>query len=376
MEARTSSFLDVPDGTDSHACFYRAIVANLADAVTIVDDSGLVLFSSPSIGDVIEQSPAGPTGRSVFELVHPDDLNQVRSAFEEVMRRTGEQSAPIEFRCRTRSGEWQTLESVGRRCMTADGRVLVLVQSRNTSERRAREDRRAQAESLEAVATVSRAIAGDFNDLLSVLIRRVGLLESATSPAVRDEARSMRTAIDRARVLFDQLLVFSNVEGAGAGESSDVNQAMETLSGSIEQMSGPNIEITYLLGAASSRVAVASGSLEQLLIALVVYARGAMPYGGRLTIVTRNTSVAPSTDTPSVRRIGESLVIEITFSGINVVADARRRILKPEVSAEGMELGLHTVFGIAQRAGGHVAIDSDVSAGTTIRVLLPVRRGV
>lgn len=332
----------------------------------------MILFSSPAADAIIRDHSSGLASRSLFDLVHPEDIEHVRRLLDDALR-TG-LSGAIEHR-RNRSGEWQTLESIGRRFEIAGNRPAVLVETRNTSDRKALEERRTEAAALETAATVSKAIAGDFNDLLGVLIRRVGRLEGSGSAEVRDEARAMRASIDRARVLFDQLLVFSDVGVLRATESSDVNQTMEGLSDSIEDLAGGDIQITYLLGAESPRAGLPAGSLEQMLIALVAYARGAMPGGGRLTIATRNAAVAPSAVTPSATRIAESLVIEITFSGIVAVADAHGRILKPELTAEHMSVGLHTVFRIAQKAGGHVAIDSEANAGTTIRVLLPVYRG-
>ena len=44
-------------------------------------------------------------------------------------------------------------------------------------------------------------------------------------------------------------------------------------------------------------------------------------------------------------------------------ADARTRAFEPAFTARAAELGLHTVLGIVRRAGGRVAIDSEVNTG-------------
>ena len=368
---RTILLPDSLDGTDSHDCFYRSLVDQMPDPVTVVDDAGTILFASPSSERLSGRPPQERLGRSIFKLVHPDDVDTVRKSFDAVIR-SGEQSPSIEYRCRHRDADWRTLESVMRRCLDDTGAMAVLIQCRDATERKTREDRRMQAEKLEAVSLASGAIARDFSDLLSVLTRHVGVLERSRPAAVRADALAMRKAIDGAKVLVDQLLAFSQLDEVSEPASIDLNEVVEEMAEHFERLAGPGIDITYLLGATAAAISLSRSTLEQVLSMLVEHARDAMPSGGRLSILTRNTNIGLSSDLASANRIAEHLVLEIADTGIGMSAETKARIFEPSFTAEGIELGLHSVLTIVRRGGGSVAIDSGVNRGTTVRVLLPV----
>jgi PAS domain S-box-containing protein len=359
------------NGSDAHECFYRGIVDQMVDLVTITDSAGTVLFTSNSNDRVLGRQPYDRVGRSAFEFIHPADITKVREAFDEVVR-SGTPSELIEYRCRHRDGDWRTLESRAGRGLDDSGTLVVLIQTRDVTDRRAREGRQTSEDMLKAVADVSGSIARDFNDQLVILARHVGVLESARSAAVRSDAMFMRAAIDRASVLVSQLLTFSRLDDVRPAESTDVNRTLEEMAAALERIGGHGVEVTYLLGATAPQVTLGRTALEQVLVGLVAHARGTMPDGGKLTILTRNTAVPRATESSSASRTHEQVEIEITDTGVGMSPDVKSKIFEPAVTPEGAELGLHTVWAIVHRAGGRLALDSEVQRGTTVRVQLPV----
>ncbi len=93
------------------------------------------------------------------------------------------------------------------------------------------------------------------------------------------------------------------------------------------------------------------GQLEQLIMNLVVNAREAMPSGGRLCLRTRASTLADD-------------------------AAALLEVFEPffTTKAEGTGLGLATVYGIVQQAGGSMEVSSQPGRGTTFSIRLPVVR--
>ena len=67
------------DGTDSHHCFFRALVDQMPDLISVVDDTGTILFTSSSSEPLLGRAPGERVGRSVFEFVHPDDVEGLRA---------------------------------------------------------------------------------------------------------------------------------------------------------------------------------------------------------------------------------------------------------------------------------------------------------
>jgi signal transduction histidine kinase/ActR/RegA family two-component response regulator/PAS domain-containing protein len=102
--------------------------------------------------------------------------------------------------------------------------------------------------------------------------------------------------------------------------------------------------------------------VREALINLIFNAVDAMPAGGRLVIRTR----------PAAR---EHVSVEVIDSGIGMDEETRRRCLEPFFTTKGERgtgLGLAMVYGVMQRLGGEVEIDSAPDAGTTVRLSFAV----
>lgn len=71
---------------------YRLLADNIADVVILLDRVGNFVFVSHSVEFVLGLKPQDLIGRSCFELVHPDDLDAVKSASARLTNRTTTQN--------------------------------------------------------------------------------------------------------------------------------------------------------------------------------------------------------------------------------------------------------------------------------------------
>src|SRR5205814_541509 len=92
---------------------FRTLIEHTSDIITIVDESGVILYGSPSVERVLGYAPGDLVGRVGRELVHPDDQAHVlearRAAFDDPLTL----QRGVEFRCRHKDGSWRTLEALG-----------------------------------------------------------------------------------------------------------------------------------------------------------------------------------------------------------------------------------------------------------------------
>jgi CheY-like chemotaxis protein len=89
-----------------------------------------------------------------------------------------------------------------------------------------------------------------------------------------------------------------------------------------------------------------------------------MPAGGTLRIAT------------GLDEAGGAVEIRISDTGVGMTEEVRRRCLEPFFTTKGDRgtgLGLAMVYGIVQRHGGSIDIESEVGRGTTFIIRLPVR---
>ena len=357
-----------------HHCFYRVLAEAALDIVTVVDEFGTIVYKSPSTERHLGYRPHETVGRNVFEFIHQDDIPRVRATFDECRESDGA-SPPIECRYRHADGLWRTLDSVGRFQPDGSGGRIGIIHSRDVGARKVLEAQVRQAQKMEAVGLSTGAIAHDFNNMLVVIAGYTALLANDPSRTVREFAREMRMATDRATELTSQLLSFSR-----AAESdnpvSDVNGVIADFRPILDRMVGRDVHVSYALEAAPATVRVARSALDQVLINLAVNARDAMPAGGELTVTTSNEWRPRGGDHAATCPLAEFVVIRITDTGVGMAEGTKARIFEPffttKAPGRGTGIGLQTVHGIVTQAGGRIDVISAPGAGTTFRVLLPV----
>jgi CheY-like chemotaxis protein len=138
---------------------------------------------------------------------------------------------------------------------------------------------------------------------------------------------------------------------------------------------GQQIQLVTSIAPRLPRILMDSAQLQQILMNLVVNARDAMPNGGRVDL--RVSSVDIDADRANARAIGPGryVAIEVADSGGGIPPNVLARIFEPYFSTKargkGTGLGLATVHGIVQHAGGDIIVDSTLGHGSTFRIFLP-----
>ncbi|MBP7736089.1 MAG: PAS domain S-box protein [Spirochaetes bacterium] len=87
---------------------FRALIQNLQEMVVIMDAEGVVLFENPSTMKILGQSLFG---KSVFDYIHPDDVESTRMAYLQVLDRTNDEN-PHLFRVRHANGSWLYMDAI------------------------------------------------------------------------------------------------------------------------------------------------------------------------------------------------------------------------------------------------------------------------
>jgi len=92
--------------------YFRSLIENAMDVVTITDSEGTFLYTSPSLKRILGYGPADLIGRNGFNFMHPDEKDQIQNAFKE---NKSEKATPVmEFRFRHNDGHWCTLETISK----------------------------------------------------------------------------------------------------------------------------------------------------------------------------------------------------------------------------------------------------------------------
>ena len=234
------------------------------------------------------------------------------------------------------------------------------------------------AQKMEALGRLAGGVAHDFNNLLTVIFGSLELAMTtlpAATPA-HEDLLEVNKAAQRASDLTRQLLAFSRKQVL-APRAVRLDELLEGMHRMLQRVLGEHIAIEVMGDPDLGWVVGDPGQLEQVVANLCVNARDAMPDGGTVKLVTRNTSGAEFGGPARFAHGAVELVVSDT--GVGMSAEVRERIFEPffttKEHGKGTGLGLSTVFGIVSQAGGAIDVRSAPGCGTTFRIVLPRGEG-
>jgi PAS domain S-box-containing protein len=358
----------------------RSILVTAPDVVMTVDRDGTILFINRTLPPL---SPEQVVGTNCFDYVLPESRGRVRDALDRVFndRELDEyevQSPPGP----TGERGWSSVRAgplvEGGRVVAATLCATDVTRRKEHELREARlQEQLRQAQKLESIGRLAGGVAHDFNNLLTSIM---GYSEMATealperSPALEHLA-AMAEAARRGAALTQQLLAFARkkIVRPEVVVLDDVLQGMAPL---LRRLVGENIEVELALAGDRGAVNIDVGSLEQVIMNLVVNAKDAIVGAGRIVLETRNVRLdeAYCHEHPEAAP-GEHVVLAVRDTGSGMTDDVASRIFEPFFTTKpvgaGSGLGLAMCDGIVRQAGGSISVQSAPDVGTTFRVHLP-----
>jgi len=196
----------------------RLIVRNVSDLLFSIDKNGRVGFVSPSANAILGRTPADIVGKTVAEMIHPDDVEQVLVASAEVP--PGESTASIPYRIRKGDDTWLPMEARAANLLDDPELEAWVVTARDVTEqiesRRQLEAARDAAEAAtraksELLANVSHEIRTPMNAILGM----TGL--SLATDVTEEQREYLTTVLSSAESLLTIINVLLDLARAEAG---------------------------------------------------------------------------------------------------------------------------------------------------------------
>ena len=355
---------------------FRALVEHSSDALLLVDIEGRIQYMTPSSSRHVVWKPDEVHGRSIFDILHPDDRPAVASATSDALTSPG-QSTTLEVRVRQPGGSVRTMEAIVANHLDDPSVGSLVVTARDITERRRLEDQLRHAQKMEAVGELAGGIAHDFTNLLTAILGYCNLVleDMPQDDPRRHDLEEIRAAGERATSLTNQLLAFARRQVLQP-QVVDVNLLVKQLQRLLRRIVTRNVELDAVLDTDLAMVKVDPTSIEQVLVNLAVHACDTMPDGGRLTIETSNVVIGVDDGgTPDDPPPGRYVLLAVCDNGAGMDAETRARIFEPFFTTVDQSkrsgLGLATVYGIVKQNGGYVSVESEPGAGTAFKVFLP-----
>jgi len=243
---------------------------------------------------------------------------------------------------------------------------------RKTEELKKAQSQLIQIEKMASLGKLSASVAHELNNPLEGILTYAKLIAkrlrnrkelSEIMQEMLDDIELIISETERAGNIVKNLLLFSRKQ-VGEFETFPIHQIVDKATRLVQhhlKISKVELETNY----PSEEVGLYcnANQVQQALIALFVNAVEAMPDGGTLSV--------------KVEKKGEEgdIVLKISDTGMGIPEEDIPHIFEPfftkKKEGKGVGLGLSIVYGIIERHGGQITVDSELGVGTTFTIVFP-----
>ena len=220
------------------------------------------------------------------------------------------------------------------RSLVREGQMVVLVSSRDITDRKRAESERehlqlqlAQAQKMESIGRLAGGVAHDFNNLLNVILGYSGLVLRGLKRGepVTKSLTEIQKAAERAADLTRQLLAFSRRQTLQP-KALGLNSAIAGCEKMLRRIIGEDIDLVIIPGSGLGLAKADPGQLDQILMNLAVNSRDAMPHGGKLIVETANVELdqADIRVNPEVKQ-GSYVMLAVRDTGLGMDKETQGR---------------------------------------------------
>jgi len=352
------------------------------DLLGALNSQGYFETSNPAWQTVLGWTEAEVANMSIFELLHPEDVEHTRAGFE--LTQVGQPAICFVNRYRCKDGSYKHISWVG---IPEEGYVYCTGRD-VTAERAAQLELAAahealrQAQKMEAFGQLTGGIAHDFNNLLTGILGSLALvrrrLEANHTHDVPRLLDAATTSAQRATALTHRLLAFARRQSLDI-RPNDVNRLVASMEDLLNRTLGERVELRCMLADRAWPALTDANQLESALLNLAINARDAMPQGGRLTVETVNVELDEAYAALHEEvQSGDYIALSVSDTGVGMSAETLSKAVDPFFTTkpvgEGTGLGLSVIYGFMKQSGGHLRLYSELGQGTTVTLYLPRAR--
>ncbi len=353
------------------------IINSTPDAMVAMNAQGRITEWNQAAVELFGYPVHEAVGRLLGELIVPEHLHDI---LDQVMRShvPGTPSRvinhTIEVQARRANGEVFPAELAVKE-VSIHGVHEYVGLIRDLSERKLFEEKRSEAQKLEAIGQLTGGLAHDFNNLLGIVIANLDYLDLHKLRA--DDANHARSALDaalRASRVTRSLMAVARRQTLET-RSTELNSQLGELAPLMATTVGKHVRLETRLSRSPLWVSMDRTGFTNAIINLLINARDALQGCSDSCVIVSSSEVALSEgelDLPA----GDYACVSVRDNGSGIPEHNLKHVLEPFFTTKerghGTGLGLPMVYGFARQLNGTVQIQSEEGKGTTVSLYLPI----
>ena len=337
----------VAAGTRRMLCYTLLAIA-IISSLSVIFTWRVVNRPLKTLGDGTERLAAGRLGYQLDVRSH-DEISDLARSFNTMSRQLKDAREEIT--------EW--------------GRTLEERVDQKTEELNRAHDQMLRVEKMASIGKLAAIVAHEINNPLAGILTYAKLLKkqfARENDKKYDEAIASLDLIEsesrRCGEIIRNLLNFARATSMNH-EPADLNAVIGRCVRLVQhQLELQNIQLHLELAQTLPAVRCDPGQIEQVILALVMNAVGAMPKGGNLSLRSRKADAAPQVQ------------IEVQDDGAGIPLELMSQMFEPFFTTKerghGLGLGLAISRMIVERHQGRIDVESELGRGTRFTITLPL----
>ena len=358
----------------------EALIRYSADSLTVLDNSGFVVYESDPSLRFHAGSPEARRVQPWWACAHPDEREELKASFEAFLDQ-GELSTPLQYRVEHRDGTWHWVRT--RLSRQVDHPLIqgIIASTQDVTLLKKLEDISQSQRRYESMAAALGGVTHTFSNLLmGIQTTNNTIIKNSPLDAFGTEhLLKVQEAIAKASSLLRQMRDFAGNPVLFV-KSLDVNEVIRALGSTLEGLLQPGQTLIYELDDRMLPVEADRKLLEQILVALVTNAGDALEGGtGLVTVRTSIGLPGPGgVDDDTWVEKGETdprtcTVLTVQDTGCGMTPGLVQKIFDPFFTTrfQGQGMGLPSVLGIVRAHHGGVRVLSSLGRGSCFQVCFP-----
>ena len=336
------------------------ILENTTDGFLALDSDWKCIYVNPKAASLLDCSRDELLGESFWKKFPKVQGSLIESDF----RRKMAEGNAVEFEATDVTGNrWFEVHAYP----SGQG---ISVFFRDINRRKTTEEERLKTSKLESLGTLAAGIAHDLNNILTVISGNIGLAQfgAGDSTAYLPSLAKAGKAAEYAAHLSNQLLTFAK----GSMPYKQVSAVSDLLAQACEfALHGSNLRAEVDIAPDLAKAEVDVNQIKQVVNALILNARDAMPFGGMVRVEAKNHDIRAG-DNASLPT-GHYIKVAISDHGEGITPQVAAKMFDPYFTTKSLAsgLGLSISQSIIKKHGGLLHLESTSADGSTFAFYLP-----
>jgi len=350
---------------------FRSIVDNSADGIITINEQGLIQSFNPAAENLFGYTPAEVISQNV-KMLMPEPYHSKHDSYLQRYISTGIGhiiGTGLQRNVRGLRSDGTTFPmelAVGERRIGEQRMFIGIL--RDVTKRIKIEMDLKESYKMASLGRLTASVCHEVLNPLNIISSYTQMLLSQGKWGSKTEGdlQKVLEEVDRIVTITDSMLRFSRTKKTVAG-MVNINGLLEHIITIVQpEMKVQNIELLKEFEKGMASIKANSDELRQVFLNLLMNAKRAITNNGKITISTQ-----------SKKEQGDPAIsIRIKDTGTGIPKEHLDKIFEPffttREEGKGTGLGLSISYGIIERHGGGIIVESEVGKGTTFTINLPV----